>query len=584
MGETEKSRSESKAGVPRTPLRAALITAAGLLALWLGVQGNLTCGDGGGDERPPIDLRVGDEVTEELTEELAEEAAAAAPGTAKSAPTEMGRSASPEATAAGRGAVGSSPGTGGPASGAPSGTARARGEEVAAPTFHERLLALAGEYVAGKLDLDRLRDRLSDLRLETNLRLINETMRSRTVWLDRLGDLLDVLSLGALVLLLGPWWVRRRAPPGTEPPPWGRSVPYFVVTAAVVLWVFKVLGGLVVGVEKLQVSVAAFGTPTAAAADAVLHYVVFGADAELERLLRLLLSAPQAVQENPLAGLGVLGGLWLAVQGTLDSTALLLARHAFSLVVRALHLYGPLLAAATLVVAYRMIVPLVRNLVRYPVDALAGADAPGLVRFVLRQIGLLWKEIRAAAWMLLFVLVFTVLAVAAVRVLTFGAVVVLIKTLLAASTAVLAGAGLPDVGLLFALLSVAALLVVVAGTCLGVAAVIFGRAYPVVRARLHEKRRFRRFPQFWRTVRRLGSQVVWPTVVSVGALLALYFLGLEFVDGPTLRVWLPAALGPLLVLLLWRLRVFARLWTLARLDPLAPPPGPVPEPSRRGWW
>ncbi|NMC69739.1 MAG: hypothetical protein GYA57_06675 [Myxococcales bacterium] len=576
MGEPEPKPPESRAGVPRTRLRAGLITAAGLFALWAGVQGSFTCGENEGDGRPPIDLRVGEEVTGELAEELAEETAAAAPGAATPGPSgrspETGPSEAPPGTRASA-----------PASGPPSGASPPSDGKVPAPTFHERLLALAGAYVAGKLDLDRLRDRLSDLRLDTNLTLINETMRARTAWLDRLGALLDLLSLGALVLLLGPWWVRRRVAPGAVPPPWRMSVPYFVVTAAVVLWMFKLLGGLVVGVEKLQVSVAAFGTPTAAAADAVLHYVVFGADAELEHLLRLVLSAPEAVRENPLAGLGVLGGIWMAVQGALDSTALWLARHTFSLVVRALHLYGPLLAAATLLVAYRTIVPLVRSLVRYPLDALSGAEAPGLGRFVLRQLGLLWKEIRAAAWMLLFVLVFTVLAVAVVRVLTFGAVVVLIRTLLAASTAVLSGAGLPDAGLLCALLSVALLLLLVAGICLGAAAVVFGRAYPVVRARLHEKRRFRRFPLFWRMVRRLGSRVVWPLLLSAGALLALYFLALDFLDDPTLRVWLPAALGPLLALLLWRLRVFSRLWRLARLDPLAPPAGPLPEPSPRGW-
>jgi hypothetical protein len=549
----------SKARMPRSWFRAALITAAGLFALWAGVQGGINCGSRG-DDRPPIDIQVGEEPP-----------AASDAGSAAAAPDAVATAAdpsSPEQLAV---------------PGAEADAVEGEGA-VPAPTFHERLLALAGEYVAGKLDLARLRDTLSELRVDTNLTLINETMRSRTSWLDRLQELLDVLALGAFVLLLGPWWVRRRAAPGTVPPPWRMSIPYFVVTAAVVLWVFKLLGGLVVGVEKLQVAVAAFGTPTAAAADAVVHYIVFGADTELERLLELVLAAPQAVQDNPLAGLGVLGGIWLAVQGALDSTALWLASHAFSWVVRALQLYGPLLAAATLLVAYRIFVPLLRNLVRYPLDALAGADAaPGLGRFVLRQLGLLWKEFRAAVWMLLFVLVFTVLAVAAVRVLTFGAVVVLIKTLLAASTAVLSGADLPDVGLLCALLSIAVLLVLVAGICLGAAAVIFGRAYPVVRTRLHERRRFRRFPLFWRMVRRLGSQVVWPTLLSVGALLALYFLALEHVADPTLRVWLPAALGPLLVLLLWRLRVFARLWRLARLDPLAPPPGPLPEPSKRGW-
>jgi hypothetical protein len=171
--------------------------------------------------------------------------------------------------------------------------------------------------------------------------------------------------------------------------------------------------------------------------------------------------------------------------------------------------------------------------------------------------------------MVVFVLVFTVLAVAAVRLLTGAAVFVLLKTLLAAGTVVAGGRELPDLALLFTMLSLVTFLVVVCLLCLAAAAVVFAKAYPMVRTRLIERRRFRRFPVFWRTALRFGTKVVLPTVAAAGAVVAVWYALLLTIDDPSWRVWLaPPLLGPALLLLLWAQGVFRWFWRLVHADPL----------------
>jgi hypothetical protein len=434
-----------------------------------------------------------------------------------------------------------------------------------------RLVELAAQYADGTLDLDGLRDRLTTLRLAANLVLVNHTARTRLRWLAGLGRALELASLASLLLLLGPWWVyrRRRPDPAARAAAWA-SAPHFAVAAAAILVVGNLLVSLVLGIEKLQVTAAAFGSPAAAAADATLHYLVYGGDADMDRILRLLLDARDAALRDPFAAAGVAGVVWVAVQGAFHSPLLAWGRGLFTLLFHLLDLYGPLLAALTLVVAWRVLAPLVRSLVRYPVDAVAGRGAPSLGRFVLDQIVLMWREIRAAIWMFGFVAVFTLLAVVAVRLLTGAAVVVLLKTLLAAAAVVGGGAPLPDAALFATMLSLLVYAVLVAGVCLVSAALIFGKAYPVVRARLHQRRRFRAFPAFWRTIGRLLGRVLWPTVVAGGFVLALYWALLLAVPSPAWRVWLPVPLlGPATAFLLWLQGVPGRLWRLAKVDPLA---------------
>lgn len=434
-----------------------------------------------------------------------------------------------------------------------------------------QLRELAESYVVGTLTLEGLRDRLTDARLAVNVVLINETAQGRVRWLARLGRGLELASLAALLLLAGPLWVRRRrrGTPEANAAAW-KSVPFFVVATAALLVVGNLVIALLVGTEKLQVTVAAFGSPAAAGADAALHYLAYGGDADVDRILRLVFDARAAIVQDPFSAFGVAGVLWVAVQGVMQSTLLQWGRHLFTALFHLLDLYGPLLAALTALVAWGMLAPLVRSLVRYPLDAAAGRTVPTLGRFVLDQLVFAWREVRAATWMLGFVLVFTVLAVAAVRVLTGAAVIVLLKTLLAATAAVAAGKALPDGALFCTMLSLLVYVVLAAVVCLVSAALIFGKAYPVMRTRLHDKRRLRSFSAFWGMTRGLITRVVWPTLVASGVVFALYWALLLTVTDPGWRVWLAAPLlGPLTLLLLLAQGVLRRLLRAFRVDPLA---------------
>jgi hypothetical protein len=172
--------------------------------------------------------------------------------------------------------------------------------------------------------------------------------------------------------------------------------------------------------------------------------------------------------------------------------------------------------------------------------------------------------------MLGFVLVFTLLAVAAVRLLTGAAVVVLLKTLLAATATTAAGGALPDGALFCTMLSLLVYVVLTAVVCLMSAAVIFSKGYTTVRAHLHEKRRIRSFPAFWGMTRRLVTRVVWPTIVASGVVFGLYWALLLEISDPAVRVWLAAPLlGPLTLLLLLAQGVLGRLVRAFRIDPLA---------------
>jgi len=444
-----------------------------------------------------------------------------------------------------------------------------------APRFerplNDQLLELAAAYAEGSLTLEGLRDRLVSARFAINVYFVNHTAQSRIRWLNRLGRVLEWASLGALVLLAGPWWTWRRRGRTAEAARAARaSVPYFVVGAAAVLLIGHLMADLVVGLEKIYVTVAALGSPTAAAADAAVHYLVYGGDADLEAILRLVLQARDRMAGDPWSAFGAIGFVWVAVEGLLQTAALTWGRHLMTIIFRLLDLYGPILAVATGFVAYRVVVPLVRNLARYPVEAVSGGDVPTLGRFVLKQVGLVWKELRAATWLVGFVLVSTLLAVGAVRLLTAGAVVVLLKTLLAAAAVVASGRPLPDIALLCTQISILVYLVLVCVACLAAAAVVFSKAYPVLRTRAHERRRFRRFPVFWRTIVRLGTRVVLPTLVATGAVVALWLALLVSIAEPGVRVWIAVPLfGPVLFALLWVQGVFRQLWRLAKANPLA---------------
>ncbi|MBI5501389.1 MAG: hypothetical protein HY907_14175 [Deltaproteobacteria bacterium] len=342
--ETEPRREETKAATPRparwrTAALLVLAVAAGAIV----VESILWPDEGSTADRPPIRIDLG-----------------------------AGEPEGTEASAAG-GDISSPRGD----------AARPAGEGAVRP-LGQRLRELAESYVSGKLTIEALREHLTAARVAVNVLLINETAQSRVRWLARLDRALELASLSALLLLFGPLWIRwrGRGRPGAAAAAWAVA-PYFIVAAAAILVVGNLLIGVVVGTEKIQVTVAALGSPAAAGADAALHYLAYGGDADVDRIFRLVFEAREAALRDPFSALGVAGTLWVAVQGVMDSTLLAWGRHLCIFLFHLLDLYGPILAALTLVVAWRVLFPLVRNLVRYPLDAAAGRAVPTLGRFAL---------------------------------------------------------------------------------------------------------------------------------------------------------------------------------------------------------
>ena len=425
----------------------------------------------------------------------------------------------------------------------------------------------------GRLGLESFRKELRKQRLKINMVLVVRTVDARARWLDGFARVLEYISLAALLLLLGPLFLFAAVPEEMDRRAVAlRSIPFFIITTAAVLLVANGLTSIVIGVQKLQVSLAAFGTPKAAVTDAVMHYVIYTDDRQFMDLAALVGKAHAALKQHPILAVGLLDYLWRGLQVLQNSAVLLWTRRGLSVVARLMDLYGPLIAIAAMVLVYQVVVPVIRNLVRYPVRVLTRQQDAGVWVFIRDQFRVLWREFKTSFWMFLFILVFTAVAVALVRLLVFPMVVVCIKTILSVKAILMAGTSVPTVGMGLSMLSVAVFLILVCGLTLLPVGVVLSKAYFVVRTRAYTKRKYKEFPVFWQTVRRVAVRVVALTALAAGIITGIYFFMMYLVDSPAARIWIPAPLfGPVLTVALWRLRVFRNLVSSLKADALAEP-------------
>jgi hypothetical protein len=434
-----------------------------------------------------------------------------------------------------------------------------------------------------RLDGRTFRHALKKRRVKINLALIAETANRRTRWLDTLEHVLEMLSLAALIFLLGPLVIYKvlkgeagKTRKQMRAAAW-RSVPYFILTSAAVLVVANGVASLVVGIQKLQVALACFGTPRAAVTDAVLHFVIYAGEKEMLSLADLLSKAGAAIRRNPLAAVGLLHHLWSGLQVMRESTLLRLTAKGLAAVAQLIDLYGPVLAVVTLVVTYRILVPVLRNLVRYPIRALHSAQDARIWPFLKSQARVLWQELKAAGWMFVFIFALVAVAVVCVRLASFPVVVAAIRTLLA-SLQIMARTGtFPDGALMLSTLSLGLFLVLITAFSLLPTGLALSKTYTMLRAKSREKRAFRTFPRYWWLLKTLLLRIIGAILLAGVLIVALYF-GLTYVwDSPVAHLYLPAVLfTPLFVLAVWRLHVVSRLIGIARTDPLALPSASQP--------
>ena len=429
---------------------------------------------------------------------------------------------------------------------------------------------LSVRYLTNDIDVDGLRDVLQQHRGRLNLELTTYTVLARSEWFDRLKLWFAVFSLSALLMLFGPIWVFRQTPPGEERQRKTlRSIPYFFVAAIVTVFVSNILASLVIDVQKLQVTLASFGAPPVAATDALLHYLIHSSDEELLALLDLLFQARHQIGGDPVGAVGLLNHLWVGVQIAHESEIFDAVGTIVTTFAWILDLYAPILAVAASVWVYWVVSPVVKNLVTYPVRASKGQEVESLWQLTKQQLAVIfWRELKASAWAFLFLIVLVLVVVVIMRLVTAALVVVSIKTLLAVESLLAAGDLSFEIPLVVAMVSLALFLGLAMLSCLVPCGVILTRSYQVIRTRLIEKRGFRSFPQFWRTVGGMLFGVVGLGFLSAAVVAAVYWGMLTVVADPMARIWLTAPIfGPGMCLVLWRLRVLERFVTLVRLDP-----------------
>ena len=430
------------------------------------------------------------------------------------------------------------------------------------------LVALAAEK---RLNEKTFRNALKKQRLRLNLALVSVVANRRTLWLDKLKGVLEALSLVALLFLLGPLYVfkkvnddhRRRAVAVA-------SIPYFIVTAAVTMVVANGIASLVVSIQKLQVVLASFGSPQVAVTDAVLHFGIYSGKKELLSLAHLLGRAGDAVREDPMVAAGLLYHLWDGLQVIRESALLKMTANIIALLARLVELYGPLLALATLVVTYRVVVPVLRSVFGFPLRAIEEKEQAAIWPFLKTQIKVLWQEFRVAVWMFVFILLLVVLAVVGIRAATLPVVTASIRVLLAYVKTAFETGVFPNTILVLSTLSLGIFLAMITLFFFVPIGITLSKTYTMLRARVREKRSFRSFPEYWRLLKLVLLRIIMVTV-GVGTLIvALYFLLSYLLDSTTADLYLPAVLfSPVFLLAVWGLRLGPILLEAARLDPVS---------------
>ncbi|MCD6499054.1 MAG: hypothetical protein J7M25_12260 [Deltaproteobacteria bacterium] len=424
------------------------------------------------------------------------------------------------------------------------------------------IVALIQEYGSQQgRGIDRLRSMLANHRVAINVRLVSRAASRRTAWLNWVKGLFDLAALAGWLFFFGPlwlWWklqgdLRRRETTI-------KAIPHFAVTGAAVMVVALTMISIVVGIVKIQMELAAFGAPKAAVADSFMQYIIYGSDEDVTVLTRLLIQARHAVQGAPWMAAGLLYSLWSALDTLRHSAVLVWARTSLSVAGWLVSLYGPAIAATTALLAWKVVWPVLHNSAQYPVRRVRGEEAAGLWSFIKEQLGILWKEVRASIWMALFIFVFVALSVVAIRALSYPVVEASIKLVVGTVELVAQGRPVPQTALVASLLSLVLYLLVASAMFLAPVGVLVTKTYRVVRVRLYEHRRYKKFGGFWRAVRLGLLNVMGITALAAGASFGAYHVLVHLIANPMVRVWLPALMfAPVLFAMLHAGSVFGTL-------------------------
>lgn len=433
---------------------------------------------------------------------------------------------------------------------------------------HSVPVKLGVKVIKGKLTLQEFREQLKEERLRINLEMAARTSNIRGLWLGYLKYTLTVLALLCSLLAFGPLWLwyRQRHSEGAG---WLalRYVPHYILAAALTILMMNGTQEIVLGLQKIQVFLSSFGAPHVAASDAVVGYLIHANDQELMLFLKQLTTALQHWAKSNLTDASLLQPLWSSLQSARDSTAFDIAQQIMSMAHWASALYAPFLGGLTVVLLYQVMWPLVQLSLGFPQRAI---DENIRVRsFVWDMVKRFWEEVRAMFWMLLLVFVLTAGMVVATRLLAYLWTGVSIKTFLSVFH-VSQTTSFPHMATFANFVVMGLCLVALSGILLGSAGMVVGKAYPMIRCRIKEKRKFRSFPHFFRGLKLMVLRVVLPTLLASLLPLGMYHGLLPYAGQGVARIWLPVPLlGIVMSLLLWRLQVIPHLMELYHIDPLA---------------
>jgi len=414
------------------------------------------------------------------------------------------------------------------------------------------------ETIAAHLprDVEAFRDALAERRSDINLTLWARAVTARTAWMAPVENAINWGALVFVLLLFGPILVYRRAPPEARSvgAAW-RSFPYFVVAVAGCMLSVNGLASAVIDIQALQITAASFGSMEVSLTDATIQYVID--EAAPTRVLIDDLLAP-GLRADPAAVMTFYTSAWKSLAALQESALLEVASNVVGGLSWLVDLYGPVLALLVLVVLGQVGVPLVARLLRYPRRVVEGATTETPGTFLWDQAKRIFAEVRIAVWLLLVILLLTALAVVIVRIAAFPVAWMSLEALASATLDLRAGGTVPEVALLLSAASLAVYMATTALGCLLPVAVALSKTQFMLRARYDEKKRFRDFPVFWRTVGALLGKVLLPTVAAAALTYGAVYGVSQGVDVGA-HSWLPALAAPLLLFALWRLRVVATL-------------------------
>ena len=406
--------------------------------------------------------------------------------------------------------------------------------------------------------------------LQSNLMVFQHLANKRTRWLGYLKHVLRFLCLGFLVLLFAPFWIRKRLkghPDGVKRA-WD-SVPFFFVATLLTVWLTSELAGQVVSLQVFEVALATTGSPQVALINDFSAYLYFFGDERAMSFLQTLSGGVDLAQMPIGFALSSVENIQMAVAQSEGSALLSFASTLGLGATYLVDLYGPLLALVSLFLFYAIMRPLVREIIRYPIDVAEGREEPNAWRFTKDSMRLFWREFRAFLWTQLFIVFVLLMGVLVVHLLCFPIAISGVDSVLSTLMEAQQGNSFPEWAVFCSLL--AGMVYLIGGFIslmvpLGLA---LKQNYIVARHKVMHRNRFRDYPNLRALYRFVFVRSTLRTALSAGLAAIVYGVGFWIWPESAIRVWWSAlCFGPIFVGALWWLKPLAGFRALYKADPL----------------